>query len=172
MRRRAFLTALLLAPWVRAEERADALLVGDSLAFGLGPALKPLAKARGVLLRVNARGGTSTRQWLRKGWLVATLVRHRPKLLLVSLGTNCTRAERKVLGADIAKLLALVPSSTRVIWLFPPPMRFSHQYLRDALGQSEVEVIEAGELKLEKDRVHPTTTANKKWARALAEKLW
>lgn len=72
MNRRAFISALLLAPLALADEpRADVLLVGDSLAFGLGPALRPFVK-RGEVFRVNARGGTSARQWLRKRWLAAT----------------------------------------------------------------------------------------------------
>ena len=154
-------------------KRADVLLVGDSLAFGLGPPLKKLSKARGHEVIVNARGGTTARQWLGEHWFAATLARHRPEVLLVSLGTNCRRPERPVFGDDVAGLLALVPEETRVIWLFPPSsMWFSTQYIRDGLAKNAVEVIEAGALQLNKDRVHPTIRGNLRWARALVSKLW
>ncbi|GMV18572.1 MAG: hypothetical protein AMXMBFR56_67960 [Polyangiaceae bacterium] len=60
--RRALLAALLTAPLAVAGE-ARVLLVGDSIAYQLAPRLRKL-----LPLIADARGGSSARQWVQRGW--------------------------------------------------------------------------------------------------------
>lgn len=161
---------MLVAPVAMAAPTpVSALLVGDSLAFQLGPRL---AKAMNPKrLAFDAKGGSSARQWLREGWFRRAVERHPSALTLVSLGVNCTKSERPKLAAAIEALASLVKHG-ELVWLLPPPLRFDTQYLRDAVVEAGVTAIEAGPLPLESDGVHPTFRGHELWATALVEALW
>lgn len=90
--RRALLAALLTAPLAVAGE-ARVLLVGDSIAYQLAPRLRKL-----LPLTADARGGSSARQWVQRGWFRRAVERYRPASVVVSLGVNCIRPERETLG--------------------------------------------------------------------------
>lgn len=175
--------AVIAAPVARAEQRpADALLVGDSIAYQLGPRLGKAMHARGLRLEVSARGGSSARQWLVKGWMRAAIESKSAELVFVSLGVNCTSSERKALPRDVEGLVALA-HGRRVVWLLPSSTgyRFPVDYARDAVDANGLELFEwtgkrPGDrhegLPLEVDRVHLTDAGNVKLAGALVATFW
>lgn len=163
----ALLALVVLAPSVSGArpEPIDVLLVGDSLAYQLGPRLrKAIAPRR---LQTVARGGSSARQWLRHRWFQRAAATYPAKVMLVSLGTNCIRSERPELGADMVQLIR--QARAPVVWLLPPPLRFSTDYIRRAVEQAEVRSFAPGPLKLEHDGVHPTDSGHQEWARRIEQ---
>lgn len=168
MNRRSLLLALLTAPIASAKAKpADALLVGDSLAYQLGPRLWKAMHSHKLQLAYDGRGGSSARQWLRKGWFRQATRKHPADVVLVSLGVNCTKGERPKLADDIKALISLSPAP--VIWLLPPPLRMDTTYLRSAVqGPS----FDPGTLPLESDGIHPQHKGYVRWADLLIEHLW
>lgn len=195
------LATLLIAPYAfsKPPEIADALLVGDSLAGQLGPRLAKEATARGKKFLYNFRAGSSTRQWARGKLLERVLRQHLTRVVLISLGTNCTRVERPKLHTDVRNVLAQANIEKRsgkmvkiittpVLWLLPPPLKFDTEYIRKAVAGRYVDhgrcrrLLVAGEelprpffpgkLPLESDGIHPTDAGHKQWAALLAKELW
>lgn len=163
------LLTTLIAPYAFAKppELADALLVGDSLAGQLGPRLAKEAGKRGLRFLYNYRAGSSTRQWVRGRWLPKVEGPHPTRLVLVSLGVNCTKAERPRLAADMRSLVS--QTTVDVLWLLPPPLKMDTDYIRKAVSGPS---FYPGELPLESDGIHPTDAGHKQWAALLAKELW
>ena len=174
--RRGILAGLLAAPLAPAAPRVvDALLVGDSLAYQLGPRL---GVAMGRLdprrrLALDGRGGSSAREWLRKGWFRRALERHAAPIVLVSLGVNCVRQERPKLAGDVEALLEFA-RDRRVLWLLPSSegYRFSLAYAHDAVRDAGAELFVPPVLELESDRVHFTHRGNERLSELLVGQLW
>lgn len=177
MDRRSFLAAALVAPLGTEPDarlkHPECLLLGDSEAYLMARAFRAEAKRCGVPVEVDAHGGTSVRQWLKKRWFEKSLKKHRPRTVLISLGVNCTRVERPVLAHDAGKLV-LVANDLDVapVWLLPPPLRMDTRYLFDAVRATGVLAFSPGPLPLESDGVHPTTAGFEAWAGKIAETLW
>lgn len=142
------------------------LLVGDSLAVGLGPS----ARADGAA--VSAKGGTVSRQWITRGWFAAALEASRPELVLVCLGTNdaAGQIDAGTFAAQVAQLEQLARAKgARVVWLFPPPMPYSLEQIRAGLSRAEADVLEPpASLERAPDRIHLTPAAYAAWWRAVA----
>lgn len=176
MSRRGVLAALLTSPLVAsAAPKLDALLVGDSLAYQLGPRLgvemsRAVPKRR---LALDGRGGSSAREWLRKGWFRRALERHATDLVLVSLGVNCIRQERRTLARDVESLVEIA-GDRMLLWLLPSSegYRFPLGYAHDAVREAGAALCIFPVLPLEADRVHLTDTSNKKLAAMLVDRLW
>ena len=83
-----------MAPSLLHQDTAGArvLLLGDSLAQGLGPPLARLADAAGVSLVTRGVQSSTIRQWLAGSALVDAVTQANPMFTLVSLGTNDMRA--------------------------------------------------------------------------------
>lgn len=167
MKRRSFLAGLLT---LSQAPPATALLVGDSLAYQLGPRLAKLMRAKQLRLAHDGRGGSSARQWLREGWFQRSTHAHPANSVLVSLGVNCTRSERPGLAEDVAALVAQSPAP--VLWLLPPPLRMDTAYLERAVATAGCSSFAPGELELEHDGIHPTDAGHRHWAAMLVQHLW
>jgi lysophospholipase L1-like esterase len=147
------------------------LLVGDSLAVGLKVGFGELAAADGVPFAADARGGTVTRQWISRGWLVAALEQHRPTVVLVSLGTNDTTGQISATdmqrqARDLAELCRA--RGARVVWLVPPPMPWKLTALLEALERAGIPRVDApAGLQRAGDRVHLTPAGYRAWATAV-----
>ena len=101
---------------------ARVLLVGDSLAAGLGPPLKRLVGADGATLATVGRVGTTIRQWARGAWLAEAITQAKPGLVLVSLGTNDMESPGDRSG-DIAAIVDRVRAAgAGLVWIEPPDM--------------------------------------------------
>ncbi len=162
------------------------ILCGDSHAYVMARAFRAVARAYQQPVAVEARGGSSVRQWLVKKWM-QRLLRKYPdaNTVLISLGTNCTRVERPKIASDVQTLVNIVNDwhyentdddevfqGTAPVWLLPPPLEMDTKYLFDAVAQCEVFSFAPGPLKLESDGIHPTDTSCYKWAQKIADTLW
>ncbi len=166
MNRRSALGALLCLAY--APGRDGVLLVGDSLAFQLGYRLGPLLRSDGRAFTADGRGGTSAHQWLRLGWFKKAF-RQKHRVVLVSLGTNCTRVQRPALGRTFSRLKEIAEArGKRMILLFPPPLSMSTDYIETAVRESGVETFRIGKLPMDRSGIHPTHEGHVKWAKEIA----
>lgn len=175
MNRRAFLFGLLWAPMVLGTEDRF-LLIGDSLAYLLRRPMWLEAKARGLTFHGEGRGGTTLAQWLDKGWARQAIQSFKPTVLLVQLGTNDrVPVNRQRFGERAKKLVALAHGKgVRVVWLFPPKMRLSTDWIIRGAQESGADDLfdtQKLDLALWEDGVHPTHKANAIWAKAIWEFL-
>lgn len=103
------------------------LLIGDSLAVGLGPPIAALAREQRVAFDADAEVGTRIDQWATRPDLDQHLAAFKPTLVLVSLGTNDEYMQGSwVVGAQQAKLQALLgklqATGATVVWIGPPTL--------------------------------------------------
>jgi len=174
--RRSFLlgtASLIPSRGVAAPPVDGTVLIGDSHAYMMNRAFHDVAHAYDRRVAVVAHGGSSVRQWLVKKWVQREVLAKYPDatLLLVSLGTNCTRSERPRLADDIRRLVS--ESGVSVSWLLPPPMKFDTTYLRDAVKQvTGVFPIDPGPLPMLRDKIHATPKGYYMWAQTIADTLW
>lgn len=169
------LLALLPVTSIAAPADPDALLVGDSHAFQLGPRLARAARARGRTVATSARGGSSARQWLELGWYRRAVERYPDAgWVFASLGTNCVKQERKRLAADLARLAAIRPLAL----LLSPTRSFDVSYITHAVVEATSEgapitvIPHPAELELEHDLVHATDKGLRRWAELIAAGAW
>lgn len=176
MNRRLFLVASALLPFgaeAAPSEEPRFLLAGDSEAYLLARPLRAEARTHRVTLAVDARGGSSARQWLKRGWFERALARRPSRMVLVSLGVNCTRVERPVLARDVQDLVLIANDrGVALCWLLPPPLKVDTRYLVDAVLSTGVFCCAPDVLPLESDGVHPTPAGCKTWAHLIADVLW
>jgi lysophospholipase L1-like esterase len=152
------------------------VLVGDSLAQGLGPALAEIA--RGVPCAFHAVGKQSTRvrDWMRDGDLVRAIGAPAADLVLVCLGTNDMRtADPAGAGAEGGALVdRILATGASVSWIGPPRMAFDTGAFRSALArecnQRGVRICDSQGLDLERaaDGIHLTPKGYRAWAQTIA----
>jgi len=149
--------------------RARVALVGDSLAVGLGPALKKLADAEGIPFWYEGHSGTTPAQWAGHvagacGTCGGGLASFQPTVVLVSLGTN--DFGRAVVDltpyATLRDRFTSLPS--HVVWIDPPPMTRDVAGARAAIAALGVPVAHISALP-QVDGVHPTPSGYATWAK-------
>lgn len=97
------------------------MLVGDSLAVGMGGEFNRIAHRLGYTSVVHAKTGSTTQQWLK--WIDRDLVKNRPDVVFVSLGTNDAAAPNALtLWPDMYERLAAKVTDTgaTLVWIGPP----------------------------------------------------
>lgn len=152
------------------------VLVGDSLAQGLGPALAEIA--RGVPCAFHAVGKQSTRvqDWMRDGALLEAIGEPAADLVLVCLGTNDMRtADPAAAGTEGGALVdRILATGASVSWIGPPRLTFDKGTFRSALarecGQRGVRICDSQALNLERapDGIHLTPKGYRAWAQTIA----
>lgn len=173
---------------------ARVLVIGDSLAVGMGPILEKALAARGSASYQNiARVGSNIHQWADvaspDGAKLEAALSKKPTLVIISLGTNDEAARKpsnkppfgptfdvaKQRAPAIKQLLARL-AGINVVWLGPPtfdpklwPMQRSFRdLLATSLGpnyfNSESLSIPRGG-----DNLHPTTAGHKLWVQAIMD---
>ncbi|MFS8071032.1 MAG: GDSL-type esterase/lipase family protein, partial [Byssovorax sp.] len=155
---------------------ARVLLLGDSLAQGLGPPLARLADAAGVPFVARGVQSSTIRQWLTGSALLDAMTQADPTLTLVCLGTNDMRAADP--GAEGRRALeiinALLLNGSAVAWIGPPSVPVDKSAFRSALaaacGQRHVRIFDSQALQIERapDRLHPTPAGYRAWAKSIA----
>ncbi len=152
------------------------LLVGDSLAVGLGTPMRALASEANVPFDQISRSGTRIDQWSGSQKLMEKIQEFNPTMILVSLGTN-----DEYMGAGAAArqapylerlLTVLRVGKAEVIWIGPPrlPKSSSNGIVplirrtipRDHYFPSEKLTIPRGP-----DGLHPTARGYAGWAGAI-----
>lgn len=104
---------LVKLPVMAAPRARRVLLVGDDRGRPLVPVLRRLAADSGARLQSDLRRGSTPRQWLSSGRLVAQLARFRPGAVLVALDPRDVVARRS-LHEQVRRAGALD------VWLVPP----------------------------------------------------
>jgi len=142
MNRRSFVASLAVLGFsgpTDAEPKPEppqALLLGDSEAYLLARPFRAAAHAYRVPVATDGRGGSSARQWLKRGWFEAALKKHRPRTVLISLGVNCTRVERPVLARDAGELVLIANDlDVAPVWLLPPPLAMDNPQQSEAVSE-------------------------------------
>jgi len=164
-------------PKLRADSRI--LLIGDSLAQGLNPQLKALARDERVTYEGRGISGSRIDQWAKNPWLDQTLASYQPTLILVSLGTNDAymqgdvwERQRPALERLLDKLEA---SGAEVVWITPPTLPVVHNGMRvdagflDTLSREAPNVFDSTALNIPRgpDGLHPNVAGLAGWAGAL-----
>lgn len=180
---------LLNGPRITRGQRV--LLIGDSLAVGLGPHLSALAKEAGAELKVLAKSGTRIDQWASNKELRTLLESYRPDVVLVSLGTNDSYMQ----GADVVakqraqleklyELLTTWPRSKdyglgpeHLVWIGPPTLPKPvatgiPAMIQDAAGSAlspRYHYFHSEKLPVPRgpDGIHPTARGYAGWAGAV-----
>ncbi len=165
------------APSARGPSRPNsgALLIGDSLAGGLAPALAALARAVRCPFRSKSVDGSHIADWDRDDSLGQALT-PLPKLTLICLGANDAQgiagasAGRRA-GDLIDRVLAL---GSEVVWIGPPTLPFPTSDFMDALAEScamrGVRLFDSRDVVMQRrtDGIHCTDQGNRTWAAAIA----
>lgn len=151
------------------------LLIGDSLAVGLGPHLRALARDENIDFAVVARRGATISDF---GGLVATeesarlgeaLEQFEPTLVLIALGTNDEYLSPEALEREQDDLDALLEQLAPydVAWIGVPelPKPDSNGAVR-MIRDTGVPYFPSAQLELERaaDELHPTVAGYAKWA--------
>jgi lysophospholipase L1-like esterase len=156
------------------EESSRVLLVGDSLAVGLAPHLRALAKEQRLPFDALSKEGTRIDQWAQSAALRQKLAQFQPTLVLVSLGTN----DEYLMGDAVQRqkpyleqLLQLV-GSAELVWVGPPSLPKPRSNGIVALIRSLVPAeayfpSETLQIPRGPDRLHPTARGYAAWAGAL-----
>ncbi len=152
--------------WLSQAPRS-ALLIGDSLAAGLGPPLATELASRAVTLTTRAEISTNADQWRHRAPAIFESLR--PDVVLMSLGSN---------DAQSSSLTSAFPDNVRAICdsarsagakrcaLLVAPNRTASE-----VTHGSVESIWPLPVQLSADGIHPTATGYQKWASDLAPLL-
>jgi len=100
------------------------MLVGDSLAVGLGSHFHSEAKRNGYVPVSHTLSGTATTYWLKR--MDQLLKQHSPKLVLVSLGTNDSYGVGQHSPAQMhyqRMVDMVIDSGAMLVWIAPPDIR-------------------------------------------------
>lgn len=161
----------------RVQPGSRVLLIGDSLAVGLGPYLKQLATDSQAPYVGSGVPGSRIDQWTRSQWLLQTLNEFRPDIVLVSLGTNDAYmrfddSSRELQLAAQRRLLALLEESgAQVVWILPPELdpymgkRPDDEFVA-RLSDAPDHVFDSAALEIPRgpDGLHPTMRGYGGWA--------
>lgn len=152
------------------------LLIGDSLAEGLGPPLRAMAGEANVQFSKLARGGTRIEQWAGSQKLVERIETFKPTMILVSLGTN----DEYLTGTDVAArqaphleqlLTRLRAGGAEVVWIGPPRLPVATKgvvaLLRRTIPKSHYFPSERLTIPRGPDALHPTLKGYVGWAGAI-----
>lgn len=157
---------------------ARVLLIGDSLAAGLGPHMARRARTCGTAFFHHGVVGSHVTEWAQDSWLLPELGRAEPSVVIVSLGGNdFVRSDAANVSRGVRRFVEKVRASgARLLWISPPTMPFRDKIGVRQLWQDEL----AGEMNIDwyptetleiprvADRVHPTIPGYDD----LGQKLW
>lgn len=150
---------------------ARLLLIGDSLAQGLGTPLRQLARDGSVTFQVDGRLGTRIDQWASQTGLPLLLKQFQPTIVFVSLGTNDMKLANPLSeqGALTQLIATLRQSGVTVVWLTPPKMPFPDRGVRGMIRGTGLPLFESEALMIPRgaDKVHPTPAGYSGWAAAV-----
>jgi len=157
------------------------LLIGDSMAQGLGPHLRGIADEEGVPFRSVASQGTSIASWTRwvpslRASLHAALEQFQPTIVLVALGTNDEYLPSATVGQEHEDLQELLDELEPydVGWIGAPSLpkpesNGAMEMIRGALRIRRVAYFPSDALDIPRgpDRLHPTVAGYGGWAGAI-----
>lgn len=153
---------------VKASDRV--LLLGDSLAQGLGGPMGALARDAGIAFDADGRVSTRIDQWLDNGWAEERIAALRPTIVLVSLGTNLSPsfATRAAAFVTMAQRYG-----TTVLWIEPPTMPFDTSAVLTGIRESGAASFRSQDVTIPRgpDNIHPTMAGYAAWAAMIWQSL-
>lgn len=158
----------------RIQKGSTVMLAGDSLGVGMSDRFRNLALSVGYKPVIETASGTSTFQWIT--WIKKYLQRHKPALLLLSLGTNdamqIDRAKKIDVYSEMSKIIR--ESNVELIWILPhridlrriPKIDEARDFIRSSVplcfDSTSIEIP------LAPDRVHTSKKGYDRWI----ESVW
>lgn len=149
------------------------LILGDSLAVGLGPRLRQVAEKAGCKATVDAQVSTTTGHWA-GGPFQASLAKVKPDFVLVSLGTNDAALRDPERSKPRIQILvdAAKKAGVRLYWVGPPglPARLrGADAIRAMIRATGVPYFESEKVTFQRsqDGVHATRAGYAAWAEAV-----
>ena len=170
-----------LASAPRLKRGMRVLVVGDSLAVGMGPHFQSLGKESGIDVKVQASVGTRIDQWAGSTKLQQALESFRPNMVIVSLGTN----DEYLTGSDavakqqaaLERLIAKFQSAgvEHIVWVGPPTLPKQSNgitaMIQEAAGglSPRFHYFHSERLEIPRgpDKIHPTARGYAGWAGAV-----
>lgn len=153
------------------EKKSNILLVGDSLALGMSYQFIKLARENGYNPHTSAIGGSNTLQWVSK--IDKELIHHKPKLVLVSLGTNESGYWGQFIlnHPDIYKdfVNKINKTGAKIVWIGLPelPMNKLPQQnkVRELINNATDVYYDSTTIQIQKaeDEIHATPEGYKYW---------
>ena len=149
------------------------LLVGDSLAVGLAPPMRAIAKDQSVVFDSIAKEGTRIDQWASSAALGDKIVSFQPSLALVSLGTNDEYLEgdgaaERQRGYLRQLLQRFADARVPVVWIGPPklprPTNGVVAMIRSEVPGTNYFPSQLLEIPRGPDQIHPTARGYAGWA--------
>jgi lysophospholipase L1-like esterase len=139
------------------------LLIGDSLAVGMDPYFRTMAREAGAEYQSMAVKSTTITAWTQNPALPHPW---QPDLVLVSLGTNDAYGSRPLefIGHDTLALLNKL--GPNVVWILPPKLGKGNRGVSDVIRSTGVAVFESealGDLH-QADGVHPSGAGYAAWS--------
>jgi lysophospholipase L1-like esterase len=169
--------ARLVAARPKIREDTRLLLLGDSMAEGLGPHLKALATEQGIPYVGAGVSGSTIPDWTTSHWLEGTLDTFAPTLVVIVLGTNDAFSNyTPEQSADHARmLLGKIPLESEVVWIGPPLLpetyagRHPNPALVDSIEKQTPQWFDSSEWVIPRgpDDLHPTAHGYAGWAGAI-----
>lgn len=184
---------------VRLTQNSRILLIGDSMAQGLGPQIKALATDARLPYLGYGIPGTRLETWANSQWLDDALAEFQPTMTLVSLGTNDAYeatpdlwSQKKVsFDALVAKLQRFsnrysndTPDlvyglGSKIVWIGPPSLPATHLGMRlngdflTELADAAPNYFDSAALEIPRgpDELHPTVKGFAGWAGAIWQSL-
>jgi len=146
------------------------LIIGDSEAFMVGRELRNQAPDTSQVI-FAASPGSGTDFWAQPRRTTFLLRRHKPTLVVVSLGTNDAGGyvSRKAFPRHAAWIIQEVHRhKAKIVWVTAPKTKIDTAFADRYILRSKVDGVfhsKCLDLPLMGDRVHPTIPASRDWAR-------
>lgn len=161
--------------------RTKVHLVGDSIAYLVGPHLGKLARSSNLAFKSTALAGSSILSWSYSHVKeLHALHTDDPDLVMVMLGSNDAYMQkhvRKRLLTNVVKVLERFGGLDKVVWVGPTKLANAATGLLEvyrALGESGVRVLDARtvEVSMWDDKLHPDERGRRVLATWIAENTW
>jgi len=150
------------------------LLVGDSMAWGLGLALKPLIEAEGSSFRFRHKTSDSIRAYAANARMRDDLRKYEPDVVLITLGANEALIPKPEALVNPVKKIVRHVGDKPCYWIGPPMWRNDTGVVK-VLEENVTpcKFFNSSPLALErrKDGYHPSKKGSETWARAIVSWL-
>lgn len=157
-------------PAIQIQKGEKVILLGDSLAEGMASPFVKLSRKNGYVPGIQALHGTTMDYWSKR--IQEIMVNNRPKLVIVSLGTNDAGSPNPETQRIHAKRIrdAIKKYGAKLLWITPinlPPKFRGQQGIRQILIEeiSPDDRYDSTKLELEtiKDKIHLTRKGYEDW---------
>lgn len=155
---------------IRIQKGERIVLLGDSLAEGMASPFAKLAKKNGYMPGIHALHGTTMDYWSKR--IQEIMINNRPKLVIVSLGTNDAGSSNPEIQRIHAKKIrdSVKKYGGKLLWITPLnlPSKFRGQQgirkiLEEEISPEDRYDSTKLELQMAKDKIHLTRKGYEDW---------